>query len=58
MKKCLNCNSVVKEHDTYCRNCGCILKSNKNLIFTSVINVLLTITIIFMIALIFASYIV
>lgn len=57
MKKCLNCNSVVKTDDTFCRNCGCNLISNRKFVFTGVINVLLVIALIFMIMLIIASYI-
>ena len=37
MKKCLNCKWNVRDTDTYCRNCGCSLQSNKNYIITNVI---------------------
>ena len=56
MKSCLNCNSNVRETDTYCRNCGCLIHSNKNYVLTNVFIVLIILGIIFMIALFVASY--
>ena len=56
MKKCLNCKWDVRETDTYCRNCGCQLQSNKNYIITNVIIVFIVLCIFFMIALFLASY--
>ena len=58
MKKCLNCNWDVRDKDTYCRNCGCFLQSNKNYIITNVIIILIIIGIIGMIALFIASYLI
>lgn len=58
MKKCLNCKWDVRDTDTYCRNCGWYLQSNKNYIITNVITVFIILGIFFMIALFIASYIV
>ncbi len=56
MRECLNCKSIVREEDTYCRNCGCLLESNKKYIVTNVIIVLIIILIIIMFILFIASY--
>ena len=58
MKKCLNCNSNVKETDTYCRKCGCLIESNKKYILINVIIGIIILSMIFMIALFIASYLV
>ena len=58
MKKCLNCNEVIRDKDIYCRNCGVHLKSNKSYIITNVIIVFISLGILFMIALFIASYLV
>ena len=58
MKKCLNCKWDVRDTDTYCRNCGCSLQSNKNYIITNVIVVFIVIGMILMVALFIASYLV
>lgn len=57
MKKCINCKCNVKDTDIYCRNCGCLLQSNKNYIMTNVLIIFLIFGIIFIIGLFFASYI-
>lgn len=58
MKKCINCNWDVRETDTYCRNCGCPLQSNKSYIIINVIIVFIILGIIGMVALFIASYLV
>lgn len=58
MKKCLNCKWDVRDTDTYCRNCGSHLQSNKNYIITSVIMLFIVLGIFFMVALFIASYMV
>ena len=58
MKKCLNCKWDVRDTDTYCRNCGCPLQSNKNYIITNVIIMFIVLGMIGMIALFIASYLV
>lgn len=58
MKKCLNCKWDVRDTDTYCRNCGCPLQSNKNCILTNVIIVFIVLGMFGMVALFIASYLV
>ena len=58
MRKCLNCKWDVRDTDTYCRNCGCILQSNKSFIVTNVLLIIIILLIIGMIALFVASYLV
>ena len=58
MKKCLNCKSVVRENDIYCRNCGCSLQSNTSYVLLNVLSVFLIFGIIFMIILFISSYLV
>lgn len=58
MKKCLNCKRDVRDTDTYCRNCGCSLQSNKNYIITNVIVTFIVIGMILMVTLFIASYLV
>ena len=36
MKKCLNCNSDIRDEDKYCRNCGVKVKKE---IYYTIINV-------------------
>ena len=56
MRKCLNCEANVRDTDRYCRNCGCVIQSNKNYIITNVIIVFIVLCIISVIALFVASY--
>ncbi len=58
MKKCLNCEKMVREQDKYCRNCGCLLQSNENYILTNIMISLVVIGIIVLIVLFIASYLV
>lgn len=58
MKNCLNCQSIVKEGDIYCRHCGCLLKDDKHYVLTNVLVVFAIIGIILLIFLFIASYIV
>lgn len=57
MKKCVNCKTIVKENDKYCRNCGCILKSNFKRVIINILITIITLGLLFMIALFVASYI-
>ncbi len=56
MKKCINCNFDVRETDTFCRNCGSPLQSNKKYIFINVITIFIILLILGMIALFISSY--
>ena len=58
MKSCYNCKGTNRDTDTYCRNCGCLIQSNKNYIITNVISIFLGIGILFMILLLISSYLV
>ena len=58
MKECLNCHSMTRTTDKYCRNCGCYQKSAKDYIITSVLTIFMIIGIVFIIVLFFASYMV
>ena len=58
MKKCLNCKWDVRDTDTYCRNCGCMLESNKRYVIINVLTVIVIIGLIFMAALFVASYLI
>ena len=58
MKECLNCKSNLRDTDKYCRNCGCLLQSNASYIFTNIMIALVSLGIIFLIALFIASYLV
>lgn len=46
MKKCVNCKEDNRDTDTYCRNCGVVIKSNS---YYVIINVLTVISFIFLI---------
>ena len=56
MKKCLNCKSANRDIDKYCRNCGCIIYSNKHYVIINVLTVVSFIGLIFVITLFIASY--
>lgn len=58
MKKCLNCGSNVRENDKYCRTCGCLLQSNVSYIFINIMIIIVILSILFLIALFIASYLV
>ena len=58
MKKCLNCDKDVKDDDIYCRNCGCVIQSNKNYIILNIMIFILEIGIIGLIILFIASFLV
>lgn len=56
MKKCVNCKMDNRDNDTYCRNCGISIKSNKHYVLMNVFTVLAFIILIFVIILFVASY--
>lgn len=56
MKKCYNCKNNNKETDTYCRNCGYILKNNIHYILINIGTILAILAFLFVIALFIASY--
>lgn len=56
MKKCKNCNALIREKDKYCRNCGNIVLSDIQIIITDIFTWLILIGIVFLIILFIASY--
>lgn len=56
MKKCVNCKKNIRDDDVYCRNCGLLLRSNKYYILIDVVTIIISVFIIFLIALFVASY--
>ena len=56
MKKCVNCNNELQSEDIYCRHCGCKVMKNSYYLICNIIIVILTITIILLIALFIASF--
>ena len=58
MKKCLNCDSNIKDGDIYCRHCGCLIQSNKNYILVNIMIFILAISNILLIVLFTASILV
>lgn len=58
MNKCYNCKGTNRNGDTYCRNCGYKLQSNGHYVLVNVGTILAFLGLLFVIALIIASYIV
>lgn len=58
MKKCLNCQSVNKEKDIYCRNCGAKLYKSNYFVLINIATIFVIIGLILMTALFIASFIV
>ena len=58
MKKCKNCNSLTRENDKYCRNCGIKILSDMNMLINSIFTGIILIGIVFLIILFIASYLV
>jgi len=58
MKKCKNCNAIIREEDKYCRNCGVVIPSKLYNIVCDIYTVLIVLGILFFIVLIVASYII
>ncbi len=56
MKKCLNCQSDVREEDTYCRNCGIKLEDNRHFVLINVLTFFVIIGIVLLILLFITSY--
>ena len=58
MKKCKNCNAIIRDDDQYCRNCGILIQSKFYTILFNLFTILMIIGIIFFVLLFIASYIV
>jgi len=58
MKKCKNCEGLVRDNDKYCRNCGIVILSDMNILVNSIFIGLIWIGIVFFIILFIASYLV
>ncbi len=58
MKKCLNCKSVNKNIDTFCRNCGVKLHTSIYYVLINIATIITMIGIFLMIILFVASYMV
>ena len=56
MKRCLNCNKIVKDKDNYCRNCGIEIKKNSYYILMNVITFFAIMFLVLVIALFISSY--
>lgn len=56
MKKCINCKKDNRDNDTYCRNCGVIIKSNSYYVMINVLTVFAFIFLIIVIGLFIALY--
>lgn len=58
MKKCVNCQSINKDTDIFCRNCGAKLHKSIYYVLINIGTILVILGIIFMIILFIASYMV
>lgn len=58
MKKCLNCQSINKNIDTFCRNCGVKLHTSAYYVLINIATIITIIGIFLMIILFVASYMV
>ena len=58
MKKCINCNSINKDKDLYCRNCGLKIRSNNHYILMNVLTFLSIVFLLIVIALFAILYII
>lgn len=58
MKKCKNCNAIIRDDDQYCRNCGILIQSKFYTILCNLFTILMIIGIIFFVLIFIASYIV
>ena len=58
MKKCVNCQSINKDIDTFCRNSGAKLHKSIYYVLINISTILVILGIIFMILLFIASYMV
>ena len=43
MKKCKNCNAIIRDDDQYCRNCGILIQSKFYTILCNLFTILMTI---------------
>ena len=58
MKRCKNCNALIRDNDRYCRNCGICIPNNFVILLLNLFTVIMVIGIIFLILLFIASYVV
>ena len=56
MKKCDNCNAIIRDNDKYCRNCGILLPSKLNKLIYNLFLIIIILNIIFVISLFLVSY--
>lgn len=56
MKKCINCESNIRETDIFCRNCGCKVHKNSYYILINFAIVIISIGLLLLLALFIASY--
>lgn len=56
MKTCYNCKGINRENDTFCRNCGSLLRNNTYYVLINVGTVIAILALIFVIILFVASY--
>ena len=56
MRTCYNCKGINRENDTFCRNCGLLLRNNIYYILINVGTVIILLALVFVIILFVASY--
>ncbi len=56
MRTCYNCKGINRENDTFCRNCGLLMRSNTYYILINVGTVIILLALVFVIILFVASY--
>lgn len=56
MKRCNNCNAVIRDEDKYCRNCGIYISGEVYSIMYNIFSILIVAGIVFFILLFIASY--
>lgn len=58
MQKCKNCNSLIRDNDKYCRNCGIKISSKAYVIICNIYSILLAIAIIGFAILVIVSFLI
>lgn len=56
MKKCVNCNGIIRNSDIYCRNCGIKIEKNWYYVFVNIGITLLSLAILFIIVMLIAAF--
>ena len=56
MKKCKNCDALIRDNDKYCRNCGIPLHGDLYILICNIFTVFIVLGIIFFVLLFIASY--